>query len=566
MQTQVLVASQSPPWPNGNLPEVKLAVGWLVPDVDQKNRKKPSCSTCIIAHELCTYHKRKPHATVDELEDALQRLQYEYARLKATRRRAKPRESSTQSAYGASASRYEEFRLGEAVDRDLNASQSQCARDSMLASIMSKPADGLNQEPFVDESFLTMPTRVPPSGALTSSSINLQPSPGEGAAWSPASSQHPIRVFTPVGHFDSPGATGLVTSATIYPNQFAVSASPVNAVTFEVISPKYRESHSPTDNTYTKNHIASSPISCRPQPTGMHSHEPNQLQLGLGDKSREDSDSASQSAFAHRKKSIFSASPNTDDIVREPSLSFSRATWWDCLLQTYTVRRNPSQWSSEVTITTHRQAAAQEISQDVRSFFKVATIWLHFIHVPLFFDMFHHPEYRASIQPALILGVLAYSKLLQSSRYKIRDGQDAEERDKIWEQSVLLRGLAQSAFDASYNAGWIDIQLAQAAWVREHRLEETTHPSDPAQVLLWSNMTGSGGNDDAEDHRDEDVDFAMRVWMETLALEDALDAHTCKTEESTYWQVRLLHTLVPALKNDSSELSYWIQARDYLFS
>lgn len=198
---------------------------------------------------------------------------------------------------------------------------------------------------------------------------------------------------------------------------------------------------------------------------GLHSDKPDHRQPDHENKTLDAEDSASQSALAPRQKYKTAPSHDINDIIREPSLSFSRATWWDCLLQTYTIRINPSPWPSEAAVASRRQEAAQEISQDVRSFFKLATIWLHFVNVPLFFDMFHHPEFRASIQPALILAVLAYSKLLQSNRYKVRGDRDAEQRDRMWEQSVLLRGLAQSAFDASYNAGWIDLQLAQAAWV-----------------------------------------------------------------------------------------------------
>lgn len=33
------------------------------------------------------------------------------------------------------------------------------------------------------------------------------------------------------------------------------------------------------------------------------------------------------------------------------------------------------------------------------------------------------------------------------------------------------------------------------------------------------------------------ADFAMRVWMETLAIEQALNEHTCDGEKSTMYQV-----------------------------
>lgn len=35
----------------------------------------------------------------------------------------------------------------------------------------------------------------------------------------------------------------------------------------------------------------------------------------------------------------------------------------------------------------------------------------------------------------------------------------------------------------------------------------------------------------------EDADFAMRVWMETTAIEEALETHRCDGEKVTMWQV-----------------------------
>ncbi|KAG8869351.1 hypothetical protein FRB97_001322, partial [Tulasnella sp. 331] len=149
--------------------------------------------------------------------------------------------------------------------------------------------------------------------------------------------------------------------------------------------------------------------------------------------------------------------PN-DDIARAPSLEFSRATWWDCLLSTYTKLPN-----TPYTIST-RHSAASEISSDVCLFFKSAPLWLAFLNIPLFFDVFYHPELRTTVQPALVLSMLAYSKFIQSSSDPICK-KGLEERERTWRQSVVLRDLAQASFEASYNAGWIDLPLAQAAWI-----------------------------------------------------------------------------------------------------
>ncbi|KAG9033426.1 hypothetical protein FRB95_014792 [Tulasnella sp. JGI-2019a] len=136
------------------------------------------------------------------------------------------------------------------------------------------------------------------------------------------------------------------------------------------------------------------------------------------------------------------------EITHSPTLHFSRATWWDYLTNTYTLR--PTNAANPSCISRHE--VVQEISRDVCGFFKSSPVWLAFINVPLFFDMFHHTELRSTIQPSLILGILAYSKLFQSDRDTKRD---PEERERSWRQSVALRDLAQASFDASYNAGWI---------------------------------------------------------------------------------------------------------------
>lgn len=153
--------------------------------------------------------------------------------------------------------------------------------------------------------------------------------------------------------------------------------------------------------------------------------------------------------------------PETINIVHAPTLHFYRATWWECLLSTYTLRPDTSQ----AAIPLHK--ATTEISQDVYAFFKAAPFLLSFLNVPLFFDNFYHPERRAEIQPALVLSILAYAKMLQSN-YDATRSQSLEERELAWGQSVVLRDLAQSSFEASYNAGWIDLSLAQAAWVSEY--------------------------------------------------------------------------------------------------
>ncbi|KAG9034443.1 hypothetical protein FRB95_013240 [Tulasnella sp. JGI-2019a] len=165
---------------------------------------------------------------------------------------------------------------------------------------------------------------------------------------------------------------------------------------------------------------------------------------------------------------------NVNTIVKEPSLHFSCETWWDSVLYIYgTDQTSFSQPSSSLQpLSWHgsRRDAAAEISNDIYSFFKIASNWLSFINVPLFLGQFHHAEYRARMQPSLVLIILAYFKFLQTSQEARVSGEGngivkLDATEKMWRKSVMLRELAQAAFDASYNAGWIDTPLAQAAWI-----------------------------------------------------------------------------------------------------
>ena len=68
------------------------------------------------------------------------------------------------------------------------------------------------------------------------------------------------------------------------------------------------------------------------------------------------------------------------------------------------------------------------------------------------------PVQRERIQPSLVLALVAMSTFWQSSEMGLsRQGRD---------RALRFRDEAQSALDASFNAGWIDETLAQAAWVR----------------------------------------------------------------------------------------------------
>jgi len=61
------------------------------------------------------------------------------------------------------------------------------------------------------------------------------------------------------------------------------------------------------------------------------------------------------------------------------------------------------------------------------------------------------------MQPSLVLAALSLSIYLKSS--------DAEMGGYGRKRALALRDMAQSALDASMNAGWIDLELGMSAWV-----------------------------------------------------------------------------------------------------
>lgn len=156
-----------------------------------------------------------------------------------------------------------------------------------------------------------------------------------------------------------------------------------------------------------------------------------------------------------RENEAYDNKDSEDSIPSGPSLEFSRQTWWDVLVSTYTLpgsSRGPSNISAD------REVACQQITNDIRFLFRSTHYWFCFFNVPRFFSVFSNPEKRARMQPSLILAALAISTFLQSSEVEM----GAKGRRK----AMRLRDEAQGALEASINAGWLDETLVQAAWVR----------------------------------------------------------------------------------------------------
>lgn len=146
-------------------------------------------------------------------------------------------------------------------------------------------------------------------------------------------------------------------------------------------------------------------------------------------------------------------------ITPEPSLDFTRKTWWDSLLAMYT---SSSSYLPSITLA-QRQHATNLVTADIRFLLRGSNYWFSFINVPLFFGTYYDSVKRERMQPALLPAALAIATLFQSSEA----GYGKEGRDR----ALRLRDVAQGHLEASLNARWIDDSLAQAAWVRPPHLK-----------------------------------------------------------------------------------------------
>ncbi|KAF9071182.1 hypothetical protein BDP27DRAFT_1219488 [Rhodocollybia butyracea] len=158
-------------------------------------------------------------------------------------------------------------------------------------------------------------------------------------------------------------------------------------------------------------------------------------------------------------------SDDVTDISNEPSIRFSRKIWYETLCSLYA---SVDTGQPKALTRTDREAVTQRIASDLRFLFRVSNYWFSFFHIPSFFGTFFDPVARENIQPSLVLAALALSTFWQSS--ELGKGQAGRT------QALRLRDEAQSALDASFNAGSIDETLAQAAWLLA-LFEVCAHPA-----------------------------------------------------------------------------------------
>lgn len=148
-----------------------------------------------------------------------------------------------------------------------------------------------------------------------------------------------------------------------------------------------------------------------------------------------------------------------------PGAGFVQKTWYDSLLDTYASFEAPSEFrgyysSGSLILTSEvRRKAQASIVTDLRTFFARSSWWFSFIHVGTFWAKLNDPESRTSsaLQPGIVLAALALASFNKSS--EIEGG--------VWgrERAARLRADAEAAVDNSLAVGWVDIGLAQAAWV-----------------------------------------------------------------------------------------------------
>ncbi|KAL6303472.1 hypothetical protein BKA93DRAFT_928995 [Sparassis latifolia] len=144
-------------------------------------------------------------------------------------------------------------------------------------------------------------------------------------------------------------------------------------------------------------------------------------------------------------------------IGAEPSLQHSRKTWWDALINLYSLPSDHLHGHPTPNSPTLRDATVQHITGDLRFLFRVSTHWLSFLHAPRFFARFQDGRSRAQLQPSLLLGALAVAALLRGSE----PGQASQRK----ERAIRLRDEAQSALEASLSARWVDQSLVQASCI-----------------------------------------------------------------------------------------------------
>ncbi|CAL1706066.1 unnamed protein product [Somion occarium] len=135
-----------------------------------------------------------------------------------------------------------------------------------------------------------------------------------------------------------------------------------------------------------------------------------------------------------------------------PSFHYTRQTWWDSLLDTYSTSRDQS---------------ATQIFADLEFLLSSSSYWLFFLNPTVFFEDLSNPQRRILMQPSLILSALALATLMKSS--DIEDGAAGRTR------ALYFRDIAQASLEEACSAQAVDFTLAEAALIIA-LFESSSHP------------------------------------------------------------------------------------------
>ncbi|OCH89059.1 hypothetical protein OBBRIDRAFT_733272 [Obba rivulosa] len=135
-----------------------------------------------------------------------------------------------------------------------------------------------------------------------------------------------------------------------------------------------------------------------------------------------------------------------------PSVEYSRRSWWDHLLCTYSSTREQS---------------LRDIIDDLTFLFTTSSYWLFFINVPVFIRDLQDTHQRAQIQPSLIMSALAMANLMRSSELEL--GAAGRRR------ALEFRDAAQASLEDACNNQSVDYTLAEAALILA-LFESSCHP------------------------------------------------------------------------------------------
>lgn len=141
-------------------------------------------------------------------------------------------------------------------------------------------------------------------------------------------------------------------------------------------------------------------------------------------------------------------------------MQFTRDTWWDALLSTYSSHVHPLIPGGAALTPGVRDTMSQQITADLRFLFRASNYWFSFFNIPRFFSRLLDPVKRSSLQPSVVLAALAAANFIRSSE------QENGAAGRSWALALLQE--AQASLESSISARWIDESLVQASWVRYH--------------------------------------------------------------------------------------------------